>query len=350
MENTMARVLVGTVVKKTLKEIRDDPERSIRNLVDMALQFSEGRFQQNFFAVAQTMLQNENSGYYNLVRDTVACADLDRLYTFGMNLGYNGCTVGAQRIRENEKKLGCNIPWALALQIDAQRFEKNASRYDELIREGEELGIYVWTIFPTQRPQVSLSLARRHPDSAFLFFCEPTDVTPAFLACAAEAKNLMLAVRYEETAAPLYEWVRERGLLCAVWYRYGQQDTEFIINGGLFESAQQFAPIFTFLLPAADCPPAVQRLAHQAVEQARAEQTYRTVLWEMQGDTRKVDAIISEDACSAWFDKNGVLQEWNGKPKDPPNDLFASSLADILAGAYPKAPPDGRAAGTVEAG
>ena len=59
MENSMSRFITGSVVKRTLKDIKDNPERSIRNLVDMALQFSGGRFQQDFFTTAQTMLQNE---------------------------------------------------------------------------------------------------------------------------------------------------------------------------------------------------------------------------------------------------------------------------------------------------
>lgn len=106
MEQSVSRVLVEMAVKTALKNIHDSPERGIRNLVDMALQCAEGRFQHSFFATAQTMLQNEDSAYYELVRDTVAHTDPGRLYTFGMNLGYNACTVGARHIRENEKKLG----------------------------------------------------------------------------------------------------------------------------------------------------------------------------------------------------------------------------------------------------
>ena len=110
MKNSMSRVLIETVVKGALKAIKDSPERGIRNLVDIALQFSKGRFQQNLFSTVQTMLQNESSAYYELVRDVIFHTDTDRLFTFGMNLGYNGCTIGAQRIRENEKRMNCNIP------------------------------------------------------------------------------------------------------------------------------------------------------------------------------------------------------------------------------------------------
>ena len=153
MENSMSRFITGSVVKRTLKDIKDNPERSIRNLVDMALQFSGGRFQQDFFTTAQTMLQNENSAYYRLVRDIVSHADTDRLYTFGMNLGYNGCTAGAQRIRENEKKLECNIPWTVAIQMDSEHFEEKEKQYQITIQAGEKLGIYVWMLFCMKQPQ-----------------------------------------------------------------------------------------------------------------------------------------------------------------------------------------------------
>lgn len=148
MENSMSRILIETIIKRTLRNIKDNPERGIRNLIDMALQFSEGRFQKDFFTAAQTMLQNENSAYYDLVRDVVNRTDSDRLLTFGMNLGYNGCTIGAQRIRDNEKKFHCNIPWAVTLLIDAEHFENNKQKYHAFIQDGEFLGIYVWMLFP----------------------------------------------------------------------------------------------------------------------------------------------------------------------------------------------------------
>ena len=103
MKNTMSRILIESTVKRTIKSIRNDPKRSIRNIIDMALQFSDGRFQQQFFTTAQTLLKNENSAYYSLVSDTVLNVYENRLLTFGMNLGYNSCTFGARKIRENEQ-------------------------------------------------------------------------------------------------------------------------------------------------------------------------------------------------------------------------------------------------------
>ena len=49
MANRASRILIETIVRKALKDIKKSPERSSRNLVDLALQFSEGKFQQDFF-------------------------------------------------------------------------------------------------------------------------------------------------------------------------------------------------------------------------------------------------------------------------------------------------------------
>lgn len=336
MENSMSRVLIEAVVKNALKAIKDSPERGIRNLVDMALQFSEGRFQQNFFTTAQTMLQNENSAYYDLVRDVVCNTDTDRLYTFGMNVGYNGCFVGAQHIRENEKKLNCNIPWTVALQIAEKQIEDNRQNYHDAICEGERLGIYVWMLFAMGCPEKVLSFAENHEDSAFCIFCKAEDLTSAFLGEVSELHNIMLVVRYEESSDKICDTLRQMGLLYSVWYQYGQKDTEAIINGDLFSSVQQLTPIFTILLPKYNCFEVIQELVYKTVKQARNEQTYHTLLLEFQGDNNLIDTIISDDACSVCFDENGDLCTWNQKIEGKHNNLFHDALSEIFMSSFPK--------------
>jgi len=336
MEKSMSRILVETVVKKALKSIQDSPERGIRNLVDMALQFSEGRFQKNFFTTTQTMLQNEASAYYSLVRSVVTHTDTEHLFTFGMNLGYNGCTEGARRIRSNEANQNCNIPWTISLQLDTQKLNEKLEQYDALICEGEGLGIYTWMLFMASEPQEALVLAQHHPNSAFCIFCEHEDISSAFVDEATSINNLMLVVRYEESISALCSTLLEAGLLYSVWYLYGQKDTETILNGDLFSSTQQLFPAFTALVPDKNCPEEVRRLVYQAVKQARSEQLYSTIVWELQSDSCLIDAIISGDSCSVYFDKDGNLCDWNKKFENEHHNLFQSSLIDILASSCPK--------------
>lgn len=336
MENSMSRILVQMTVKNALESIKEDPERGVRNLVDKALQFSNGRFQPYFFSTMQTMLQNEKSSYYNLIRNVVSHTDTERLYTFGMNLGYNGCTIGAGRIRDNEQKLGCNIPWTISVQIDAERFKEKENRYQAILREGEKLGIYTWMLFCMEQPWEALNLADKHPDSAFCLFCNPEDITSRFLDEASGYNNLMLVLRYDETSTGKYTLLQERGMLYSVWYQYNQKDMETIIDGDLFYSTGQIYPAFTALIPEQGCADEIRQLVSQTVTQRRKEQIYSTILWDFYGDNRFIDTIISNDACSVCFDKTGSLYRWDGVPTPGRHNLFQSELTDILTSVYPK--------------
>lgn len=140
MENSVSRILVETVVKRTLRDMKEDPERSIRNLIDRALLVSEGRFQKRFFQTAQRMLHNERSAYYPLVRSLVENVEHARLLGFGMNVGYNSCTVCAKKIRALEGAEGFNIPWSLYLEIHADRFHKNRAALRLAVGRGQGAG------------------------------------------------------------------------------------------------------------------------------------------------------------------------------------------------------------------
>ena len=336
MAKKMSRLLVETVVRNALKSIQNDPERGIRNLIDMALQFSPGRFQKEFFTIAQTMLQNGRSAYYGLVKNTVLHTDIERLYTFGMNLGYNGCTEGARQIRRYEETMNCNIPWSLSLQTEPGTLEEHREQYDTLIQDGEQLGIFTWMLFPTCCAQSALPLAKAHPDSAFCLFCEGNDLTDAFLDEVEDLYHTMLVVRYDEETASRITVLQDRELLYSVWYSYGQRDIEAILNGDLFLNAQELTPAFTVLLPDETCPKELRRLVYQAVTRARIEQFYQTILLELQRDNHVIDSIISGDGCSIYFNKDGYLCDWETSTGREPDNLFQSRLPDILSHACPK--------------
>lgn len=113
MNKSMNEVLVRTIVKKAIRNLKIDPERTIRNLVDMAVQFADSRFQQEFYSCAQRILSNEHSGYYTLAKDSLSQVNEETLLNFSMNLGYNGLYLGAKNIREFRQREGYHIPWEL---------------------------------------------------------------------------------------------------------------------------------------------------------------------------------------------------------------------------------------------
>ena len=166
----------------------------------MALHFSDGRFQSRFFRTAQTMLEHEDSAYYALVEDAANHINPEHLVTFGMNLGYNSCTWGAQHIRANEAQLGFNIPWTVLFLMEEPHCSRHLPQYGHAVSEGEELGIYSWILLSHGNLLELLPLIERHPDSAFFLFCRPEDISPAVLDEITPLRHLMVVVRWGDQA------------------------------------------------------------------------------------------------------------------------------------------------------
>ena len=339
MENSMSRILIETTVRQTLKRLKENPKRSIRNLVDMALHFSEGRFQSRFFETARTMLEHEESAYYTLIEDAVKNIETEHLVTFGMNLGYNSCTKGAQRIRMNEKRLGFNIPWTVLFLMEAPQYSAHFPQYDLAIQEGEQLGIYSWILLSHSDPLELFPLIEHHPDSAFFLFCRPEDMTPAILDEIAPLKHLMPVVRWEDGADKACTMLRNAQLPYSVYYPYAEKDLQYILNGDLFRETQKLHPLFTALAAKPGCPLNIQHQTHQSAIQVREGQSYQTVPWELSCDTQNLDEIISDDACCVFFDGQGQLFALDSPDRAPFGNLFQDGLMPLLRQAYPKSAP-----------
>ena len=335
MEDHTSRIIIETVLKKTLREIKESPERSVRNLVDLALHFSKGRFQHSFFAAAQTMLQDDRSHYYALIKDTVYHVDEERLLNFGMNLGYNGCTVGAAVIRKKEEVEGYNIPWMLTLQLNPKQQE----RYETLITQGESMGIHTWLLVAEEEPEFAFSLVEKHQDSAFILLCHPGAVTSSFLERASACTNLMIAVHTEPGCHEACGRLREARLLYAVCSCYDEHDVEQIENGQLFETLEQMHPVFTGLYAANGCPKSAQERVWKAINRARNGQCFQTIIWELGFDSDHVDNIISSEPCSAGFNTEGNLISLRTYEANDAYNLFRQDLPHILKRAFPKSCP-----------
>ena len=98
----LTRTITESVVDRCIREIEEDPKRSVRKLVDLGRQLARGRFQRQYLDLTQKMLEDEESPYYTLVRNVVRKADHDAIKTFGINLGLGSWTNGARIIRALE--------------------------------------------------------------------------------------------------------------------------------------------------------------------------------------------------------------------------------------------------------
>lgn len=332
--NNTSYALIETMLQQAIRKIKQDPERGIRNLVDLGLQFSDGRFQKDFLGYAQRMLRNENSAYYDLVKNTVFHVDTDRLITFGMNVGYHGCTIGAKTIRHIEDTEGFGIPWSLIMKINQNDFEKNEAAYHAIIGQGKTLGIYTYLIFAADPSTAMLSLIAKHTECGFVLFCDADALTEEFIKKAEACCNLMLCVRYEKTCGEACKILRRRKMLYSVYVPYSEHNTDAVLCGDFLRSVEELHPLFTVFVPEQGCPEMVHRAVYNYITDMRNKQTYRTILWELFGDHLHIDRIISDCSCSAEIDENGFLYALGNRKNG--GNCFEHSLKELLKEMFPK--------------
>ena len=71
-KNDITRGLIDFAVSQCLKNIKEDPYRSIRRLADLGRQFAKGRFQEELFSLFQRLLLNEDGPYYEMLKQLVS--------------------------------------------------------------------------------------------------------------------------------------------------------------------------------------------------------------------------------------------------------------------------------------
>lgn len=336
MGTNTTKVLIETIVRRTLREIQSAPERNIRNLVDMALNFSKGRFQKRFFESTQRMLSNEHSAYYQLVRSIANNVDHERLIRFGMNVGYNSCTLGARKIREIEAAEGFNIPWALHLEINADLLMQRRDAYHALICQGKELGIYTWFVYVDRLCMELFELLAGHDDCAFALLCDGHALNEEMLGELERLKHVLISVALDDDADVICTDLLNRKLLYAVHKTYTSDDLKDILSDNMLYDTQCFSAPFTALIPDAHCSASERELVYDYVLRKRQAQEFPTIMWDMIRDVLAIDTIVSDDCCSAGFHADGTffslasgqnVEQWN---------LFSNDLRTILANSFPK--------------
>lgn len=330
MENSVNRIMVNTIVKKAIHDLKADPERTVRNLVDMALKFADSRFQQQFYSGAQRLLTNEKSAYYDLVKDTITQVNEETLLTFGMNVGYNGLYEGSKKIQNAHQH---SIPWTVSLRITTGKLNDYHHR---AIEQGEEMGIHCWHLFSDHGIYDCLTLAQQHPNSAFVIFCDSNDTDWNILDYAEGIRNIAVMVPFDKDADIVCDMLRISGILYGLYYTYTQQDLPCIESGELLHEMEQLHPCFSILKPQFPCQMALRDRVYDWITKARLGQEFKTIPWEMYGDMLLVDSVISETPHWVGFDEYGQVNTDLVIDRTYGLNIFINELPEILKRAFPK--------------
>lgn len=297
MAGNTSRIMIKTYVKSALKDADSSPERCTRKLVDMALHFSKGRFQQHFFEMAQTMLSNEESPYYPLIEDVLKHMDKDRLIGFGMNIGYNGCTMGAHIIRKLKRTEGREVQWYVPLKIDDLNASEILKQYQDRLRSNKEQGVYVYCIYMNQNPAEIFPLIQKNPDCAFILLCRAEDINEEFAEKADSFNNLLIGVDCAANTKMACRILRDHRLLYSIYRNFTDEDLRDVYEGNFFRYAAELHSPFAAVLYCNGTEKEREKI-HKTVLTARNTQQHRTIPVDLLSDANLIGTIISQSVSS----------------------------------------------------
>ena len=341
MDNLVNRAMIETAVNKFLHDIKDDSKRGIRNLVDLGSHFATGRFQKDIFAIAQTMLANPESPYYQIVSHLAKHVDHKIIKRFGINIGYNSWTIGAKTIRQREKTLGYNIPWLIVFDFLTDSGGKvDLDDVLEIIRQGKKMGIYSYMFFLGDRTDDVVTVLEQNLDCAFFLFISPEALDPDNVHRIKFLGNTIFLV-FSPPDKSTESFSRATGILSkeqclfGVYCYYDNENVQRILNDQWIVKIQRLHSPLAFLIPKETCSEENVTNIHEYIQKSRENLRYPLYIMDFYEDIAYIDRIISVESCFLGIRSNGnaiVVQN---------NDLVEFSIKErslegILSKAMPK--------------
>ena len=329
-QEVLARTIIETMLNKALRDIERDPDRSIRNLIDLGINFAKGRFQQEFLHVLQEMMKNEQSAYYTLVKNVVSDTDHRRLMTIGMNIGFQACTVGATLIRDNEERLHFNIPWIY--QVNFGEKGLTCEDLDKLIRQGKELGTFIYLLNEDGSiGEEHISILKKHNDCAFILLVTAEKILGNLMDRLESTCNCLILVEDgSELMAEAADELKKHEFLYGIYLRCSREAEERYFKSEYLEQITDTGASFCVLMPEDQFSFEEDMLRKEKTAQIRGQQEYPFILVDYTSDVQRIDRVISNDSCAVAFDSEGYVYTDTGKWQGSPYNIRCIDLRNIL--------------------
>lgn len=348
MSYNIKRVIVQSVVERYVNDIKNDYKRGIRNLLDLGLHFSNGRFQSQFFHASKRLMESEKSMYYGLGAKIANNVSMDVINNFGINLGLNVFTEGAKKIRETEAEEGFNIPWSIIFHVNSETdLDYGLNDIRSTITQGMELGVYAYNIFTEEEgyPVSELcKLLKEFSECAFTVHLMPL-TTAENIDEIIECTNCLFSVYLFDGYEDAVSLLGKNGFVCSVTMPYFAENYKDIINESWntpFVSENCEIVIF---IANDNCPEYACKEVRKYIRSTRDSFETPVFLMDFFSDCLLIDEIISDDDCYFGVLNDGTITACEElKEIETKHSIKDMPLKEILRRHKPKAVRAGKIA------
>ncbi len=298
MKKDITRAIIDATIDRGLREINEDPRRSIRKFAELGRRFNKARFTKNLYDIFQDLLRNDESPYYIAIEHLLRFTEIKKLKDCGINIGYNSFTKGGKLIRKLDEEKGVRAPWDLIIRLDPT--VKNSTTPSDLIpfiAKARQYGVYSYVI----RLENSLDyfedlikLFLVYDDCAFLFVLPDAEIPHDQLNLISECSNAIYFLpAFDDSCGPNSHLLKKAKAWSGLYAMYDEGAPEHIISE---DSVWDYIPqeISFLLLIAND---GVSKLTIDKmsgfVKQMRLTPIAPLFLFDLYGDSMQIQSLIS---------------------------------------------------------
>lgn len=305
--NPITRAIIDSTVDRGLKEIDEDPKRSVRKLTDLGRLFTKGRFTDEIYALVQDLLHNDDSPYYTAIERLLRYTDKENLKTFGINLGYNGLNIGGKIDRGTASLRAHRTPWMITIRINPSiPNSMSVSEIENVIQQAVPLGIYCFGI-RLEGSLLSLNslldIMRNHRDCAFFFLLPDQKLSPVHLENIQSCRSAVFLLHTESPYAEAdAEALRRRKVFFGAYSIYDDLNAaSWVADKRIREFLALEVPI-AVLLADDTCSTRNQTRVAKYCRTSRMHPAHPLLLFDSIGDICAIDRMRSEQEQGCYFE------------------------------------------------
>lgn len=295
----LMRQTINIAVSKTIEDMRSNPKRSIRNLFDLGLLFSQSKNQKWVFNTAKNAISDANNPYYKLVSRMIADVDIHTIKTVGINLGYISLLYGANKLRKLQSAMNCSLPWVLIFNA-SRNVPGFFSRTEAFIQKARELGIYSYVFCPQKIEEIAIicKIAERFEECVFVIKTLPELITVHSTEWIRRVHNIVISVHVSDFVISSDRYItafrilRDNHCLYGFHTDYNESSMKVVTASEFISSAISLGNIFGMYIPQKGIIDSCQNAMHTFVCGERSATGLPLLTFEWLGDMRFISEIL----------------------------------------------------------
>ncbi len=305
--NPITRAIIDSTVDRGLREIDEDPKRSVRKLTDLGRLFTKGRFTDEIYALVQDLLHNDDSPYYTAIERLLRHTSKQNLKTFGINIGYNGLNIGGKIDRSTAGSRAYRTPWLISIRVNPSiPNSMSVSEVENVIGQAKPLGIYCFAI-RLEGSLLSLNslldVINKYKDCAFFFIIPDQKLTPIHLENIQNCHSALFLIHTESPfAAANAEALRRQKSFFGAYSFYDDQSAASWLTGKRIKEFLPYEVPVAVLLADDTCSAKNQMRIAKYCRTSRMHPEYPLLIFDSIGDICAIDRMRSEQDYGCYFE------------------------------------------------